>query len=552
MAQHDFNIANQLFPPTRADLNNALVALATTSSGTAEPTTTYANQLFFQLDVAGIEHTLKLRNDTNTGWVTIGYFYPADDSWTSTTNAIQYLTAAGIVVKDETGNIVLDLKPASLLDAQDGTNNTKVMTPLRVKQAIEAFTTGIGDPEITVLSDTVTVSFDGSTNDAFYIELLSGTPTEFTITGTFAENFFRTFYLIIKNAIVKSYSFTNNVSFDVDPTTTKNTHLLEISTFDQGQTFVAKVFEFDVQTPSGAGYGPLNTMQFTTSQASKIAYNSLYTTDNGEYVYYYSTGTDGVAVYPLATPFDLTTIGSTATGTDDWTSTPVGISGFMGGFFWGNNGSKAYMLDVNGALHNLKEFNTSLAYQAAPDTTYLTAANAVDLFSLFTPLTNEQGRSPSISVDGTKIAFPTYVNNTTTTRMHAFSLSIPFDLSSISYIGVIDTTGVTNGLTSRVSVTAFASHFGPLGETYYVFYGSTLNPREYYVVGYDLSTPYDVTTAVYNGDFVDVTSIVGSPFDPSADILLYCSMQNNNNALELITMDSTSPYTDYRFTVPAP
>jgi len=47
MSQHDFDIANQTAPNTRADLNLALKALASTSSGTSAPATTYANMLYY-------------------------------------------------------------------------------------------------------------------------------------------------------------------------------------------------------------------------------------------------------------------------------------------------------------------------------------------------------------------------------------------------------------------------------------------------------------------------------------------------------------------------
>ena len=67
MSQHDFNIANQLFPATRADLNNALVALASNSSGDGEPGTTYANQWWYETDT----NTLKLRNEANNAWIPI-------------------------------------------------------------------------------------------------------------------------------------------------------------------------------------------------------------------------------------------------------------------------------------------------------------------------------------------------------------------------------------------------------------------------------------------------------------------------------------------------
>lgn len=67
MSQHDFNIANQSFPATRTDLNNALAALASNSSGDAEPGTTYPNQWWYETDT----NTLKLRNEANNAWIEI-------------------------------------------------------------------------------------------------------------------------------------------------------------------------------------------------------------------------------------------------------------------------------------------------------------------------------------------------------------------------------------------------------------------------------------------------------------------------------------------------
>jgi hypothetical protein len=62
MSQHDFNIANQSFPATRVDLNNALQALATNSSGATAPATTYASQWWYDTDT----DTLKIRNETDS------------------------------------------------------------------------------------------------------------------------------------------------------------------------------------------------------------------------------------------------------------------------------------------------------------------------------------------------------------------------------------------------------------------------------------------------------------------------------------------------------
>lgn len=68
MSQHDFNIANQGFPAFRSDLNNALAALASNSSGASAPTTTYANQLWYD----ETNNILKIRNEANSAWISIG------------------------------------------------------------------------------------------------------------------------------------------------------------------------------------------------------------------------------------------------------------------------------------------------------------------------------------------------------------------------------------------------------------------------------------------------------------------------------------------------
>jgi hypothetical protein len=67
MSQHDLDIANQLFPATRTDLNNALKALGSTSSGTSVPSTVYANQLWMDTSA----NTLYIRNEDNDANITI-------------------------------------------------------------------------------------------------------------------------------------------------------------------------------------------------------------------------------------------------------------------------------------------------------------------------------------------------------------------------------------------------------------------------------------------------------------------------------------------------
>jgi hypothetical protein len=99
MSQHDFNIANQGFPATRADLNNALAALASSSSGTSEPSTTYAGQMWNDTT----NNLLKFRNDANDAWITFAKLDQANNEWEVRSSVFQAVDSAGIAFKTDEG-----------------------------------------------------------------------------------------------------------------------------------------------------------------------------------------------------------------------------------------------------------------------------------------------------------------------------------------------------------------------------------------------------------------------------------------------------------------
>jgi hypothetical protein len=79
MAQHDFNIANQTFPATRIDLNNAWAAIVSNSSGATAPSTTYAYQFWYDTNT----DTLKIRNTDNDAWISLFVLNQTTDTITS-------------------------------------------------------------------------------------------------------------------------------------------------------------------------------------------------------------------------------------------------------------------------------------------------------------------------------------------------------------------------------------------------------------------------------------------------------------------------------------
>jgi len=112
MSQSNYNIPNQSAPAVRAQLNAVFGSIATNNSGSTAPSTTFAYQWWYDTST----DILKQRNAANSAWINIGTF---DQSGGTFTPAGQR-----------------DL--ASQAEAETGTDNTKLMTPLRTKEAITA------------------------------------------------------------------------------------------------------------------------------------------------------------------------------------------------------------------------------------------------------------------------------------------------------------------------------------------------------------------------------------------------------------------------------
>ena len=101
MSQNDLSIANQGFASFRSDLNSALQALGSTNSGTSAPSTTYANQLFYDTS----NNILKIRNEDNDAFISLLTLDQTNDRIESIVS---------------TGNFTIDVAGDIILDADDG------------------------------------------------------------------------------------------------------------------------------------------------------------------------------------------------------------------------------------------------------------------------------------------------------------------------------------------------------------------------------------------------------------------------------------------------
>ena len=131
MATHDYDIANQSAPAFRSDLNNVLAAIVSNNSSASEPSTKFANMWW--MDTAN--NYLKIRDKNNSNWIIVGEMDVTNSRVKLISDSLQAASGGGIDIKNSSGTTIIDLNVASEATAKAGTNNTELMTPLRVKQA---------------------------------------------------------------------------------------------------------------------------------------------------------------------------------------------------------------------------------------------------------------------------------------------------------------------------------------------------------------------------------------------------------------------------------
>ena len=148
MSQHDMNIANQTFPATRADINDALQALASLSSGDAAPSTTFANMLWYDT----LNNILKMRAEPNDVWINLAYIDQINDEF-------QILDDTQVV--DTSGNQTGLIGDQENSAWETGTSTTEsLVSPAKLAAAISSqVSTSIPDLSVTtskIANDAVT------------------------------------------------------------------------------------------------------------------------------------------------------------------------------------------------------------------------------------------------------------------------------------------------------------------------------------------------------------------------------------------------------------
>jgi hypothetical protein len=116
MAQSDQSVQNATFPSVRADINDNLAALFSQSSGNSAPSVTVAFQPW--VDTSSSPPVWKVRNGSNSAWITVGVLDPAG------------FQVGGItpIANGGTGAITAALALAALLPSQAGNAGKALVT----------------------------------------------------------------------------------------------------------------------------------------------------------------------------------------------------------------------------------------------------------------------------------------------------------------------------------------------------------------------------------------------------------------------------------------
>jgi phage-related tail fiber protein len=116
MAQSDQVVQNATFPSVRADINDNLAALYSQSSGNSAPSVTVAFQPW--VDTSSSPPVWKVRNSSNTAWITVGVLDPAGFN----AGGITAIANGGTSATTATGALT------ALLPSQGGNNGKALIT----------------------------------------------------------------------------------------------------------------------------------------------------------------------------------------------------------------------------------------------------------------------------------------------------------------------------------------------------------------------------------------------------------------------------------------
>jgi hypothetical protein len=263
----------------------------------------------------------------------------------------------------------------------------------------------------------------------------------------------------------------------------------------------------DISTSTLTDTVAFDTASYQTARNIRSFFNN-----DGTRLYIYGYNNEDLVSYALSTAYDISTKGTHLQSVNLGQSPYNLVNGF--GPIWNNDGTKLYYPDHA----TVKELAVSTAYD-------LSAISSSASHTL-TPSINGQLAGITWKPDGTRLYV---VDDTSTLRVHTYTLTTAWDLSTASLATTHDGSSLWSHSGNRSTSIAWADS----GSQLYV-----LDRNNDTVRRYNVSTAYDVGTATYSGTSNDIA--LGGSNDP-------CSITIDNNDGLLLVSDYGSQDT-YEYT----
>ena len=248
----------------------------------------------------------------------------------------------------------------------------------------------------------------------------------------------------------------------------------------------SRIFQYQLTTPwlvnntGNISYTNKNIL-VSTQEAAPRAINF---NNDGTILYMIGSTNDIIYQYPISVAWDL----FYATYDNKFSISFASVETVISGIVFGNNGNLLYILGTS--ADSLISYTLSTPYDLNSGTGSPTATTTFKYSLPFTAQGTSTTRSCiRISPDGKKA----YMLDYTADRIYQYTLRTPWDINTMNYDIVSYSVAGQDGR-------AYSMYFKPDGTTFYILGNNST------VYMYTMSTPWDLRTAGYNGEFKTLTT----------------------------------------------
>ena len=325
-----------------------------------------------------------------------------------------------------------------------------------------------------ILSIGFTTSFDASTQDTDISAVhITGAGTTMYLVGYSADSVYQ--YTLSTPWNVSTASLTTSFGVSSDDNTpvglTFNNDNSEMYVLGQQND---KIYQYTLSTPADVSTASLTTSISTPSQFSNTPDDIFMSSDGNKLLLTWNTSLNGFGAIGLSTAYNLSStqnvqgwLDTYEIGSDDNTNDHK--------FYIRPDGLKLYIVEYNDADQDIHEYTLTTPWEIST----ATYDQAYDLGDNYIGI--------EFKPDGTKMYLTNYDASYTTSSIHEYTLSSPWNIGTktLTHEFVVGTFDTGNDVNDPRSIRIAAD-----GKRFYV-----LNETDYALYPYEMETPWDLSTA---------------------------------------------------------